>query len=158
MFFETLDKIRIKPKHVRERYAFGSAFVFTAILVVVWLVSLPASFSNISGGVESEAVGVAPFSGFLTQIKNQFEGAKKSVANVWQSASTTLSASVATSTTVSKSSGEEQNQSPIEIMISSSTNMNAKSTTTKTIQIGTTNKPRETVSSESRLPYLEPIQ
>ena len=36
--------------------------------------------------------------------------------------------------------------------------MNAKSTTTKTIQIGTTNKPRETVSSESRLPYLEPIQ
>lgn len=53
-----LDRLREKPRHVRDNYAFLGAASFLAVVFCVWALSLPlrfAGFSQISVGVENVA-------------------------------------------------------------------------------------------------------
>jgi len=154
MLFKILDKIRTKPRQVRDQYAFGIAFTFTAVLVGIWMLSLPARLDNVSDVVSGEEANTTPFSGLITQIKNQFGTAKDSAAAVFQATSSTT---VTPLFLAPDSAPEKQNQQPIEIRISSSTNLDTKVTATKTIQISTTTKSQDTdtMDGKSRLPYLE---
>lgn len=40
-----IESLRKKPRHVRNRYAFWTALIFTLILGVVWGTTLPARFT-----------------------------------------------------------------------------------------------------------------
>jgi len=139
MLFKILDKIRTKPKMVRNQYAFGIASIFTAILVMIWSLSLPAKFSDINMAIKKEDNNGIPFSGLLAQFKNKFGDAKKSVATVLQATSSTTA-----TTTIKISASNEQvlpsneNTAPlIEIRISSSTDVSSSTMTPSTIQIAT---------------------
>jgi len=138
MLFKILDKIRTKPKTVRNQYAFGVASVFTAILVVIWSLSLPAKFSDVNMAIKEDNNGI-PFSGLLAQFKNKFNDAKKSVATVLQATSSTT----ATTTIKISSSSElvspnnENAEPPIKIRISSSTDVSSSIMTPPVIQITT---------------------
>jgi len=139
MLFKILDKIRTKPKTVRNQYAFGIASVFTAILVVIWSLSLPAKFSDVNMAIKKEDNNGIPFSGLLAQFKNKFNDAKKSVATVLQATSSTT----ATTTIKISSSSElvspnnENAEPPIKIRISSSTDVSSSIMTPPVIQITT---------------------
>lgn len=65
-----IEELRKRPKHVRDRYAFVSALVFTSAVAMIWVVSLPARFS------ETPEVGLADdqngsFSRALEDVQGQ---------------------------------------------------------------------------------------
>ena len=72
MLFRIIDAIRRKPKHVREQYAFGGAVIFTAVVVGVWSLSLPARFAVVSEGVSEAKPPAAPFAHLIGQVKEGF--------------------------------------------------------------------------------------
>ncbi len=43
---QKIESLRKKPKHIRNRYAFGVAASITLIVALVWGVSLPSRFSE----------------------------------------------------------------------------------------------------------------
>ena len=49
-----IEALRKEPKEVRNRYAFWVAFLFTAVITVFWLTSIPARMSTLSGVVPAE--------------------------------------------------------------------------------------------------------
>jgi len=71
MLFRILNALRQKPKHVRDQYAFGGAVIFTAIVMGVWSLSLPARFSTVAQGVSEAQPAAAPFSHMFSQLKEQ---------------------------------------------------------------------------------------
>jgi hypothetical protein len=135
MLFRTLDKIRKKPKPVRDQYAFGIALAFTAILVGVWSLSLPARFTNLAGGKNEANTSSAPFSNLVKQFKQGFGTAKDSVASAIIAASSTITTEGGNSVTTSTSSTSKQSR-PVSIIISSSTSASSASSLNY-IQIGT---------------------
>jgi hypothetical protein len=57
-----LEKLRTQPKDVRNRYAFWYAFLFTAVIAVFWLSTMPARVGVLSTNEpqrEKEAGGFA---------------------------------------------------------------------------------------------------
>ncbi len=72
MLFRIIDAIRRKPKHVREQYAFGGAVIFTAVVVGVWSLSLPARFAVVSESVSEAKPPAAPFTHLIGQVKEGF--------------------------------------------------------------------------------------
>ncbi len=44
-----IEELRKKPKYVRDRYAFWGAFLFTALIVVFYVLSIPARFGVLTG-------------------------------------------------------------------------------------------------------------
>jgi hypothetical protein len=67
--------IRRKPKHIRQQYAFWSAAAVTAVIALVWTVSLPSRFEDAGAPVADEAYTGA-FARFIGE-------AKENVANVF---------------------------------------------------------------------------
>ncbi len=73
MFFEWLDRIRQKPKVVREQYAVFAALVIVGIIVGVWSLSLPSRLSSLldeETGVVQQAS--TPFSSLWSGMREQF--------------------------------------------------------------------------------------
>lgn len=70
MFFELLDRIRQKPRAVREQYAFILTTTFIGIVVFLWLFTLPSRFNEIlsvtEDGVSTPAT--PPFSSLWDQM------------------------------------------------------------------------------------------
>lgn len=135
MLFETLDKIRTKPKSVRDQYAFVAAVVFTVVLTGVWILSLPSRFSVITTEVATVNTKTAPFARLISQVKDQFGAAKESVATIITAASSTATNGFATSTSVS--SELDGPGRPVAILIGSSSSSLGSSTNQQNIQIGT---------------------
>jgi len=104
MLFETLDRIRRKPKAVRNQYAFGAAVTFTLLIAGVWSLSIPARFASIGNvaaiGSASSSVPTTPFAGLLDQLKHQFESAKD-IANTIPQATSTAHTQIVSTTTLS---------------------------------------------------------
>lgn len=75
--FGYFNKLRKKPKHVRDNIAFSMAGGFTLILAVVWFMTgfNPSTNQEISSGEDS-----APFATLLGQIQEQMASAKDSVS------------------------------------------------------------------------------
>lgn len=80
-----LIKLRQKPKHVRQQVALGAATVFTSIVAIFWLASLPDTVKGISKVVPE---GANAFSSFTDKLNDQIQSAKE-MSN--QIASTTAS-------------------------------------------------------------------
>lgn len=98
MLFKILDNLRLKPKHVRDQYAFGIAVFFTLAIGGVWSLSLPSRFAGESQvAALASTTNAAPFSNFFTQLKEQFQGVKKAMTELPQ-ATTTAPLSAASST------------------------------------------------------------
>lgn len=74
--FGYFNKLRKKPKHVRDNIAFSIAGGFTLVLAIAWfLVGFnPSTNEDISSGE-----GSAPFATLLSQIQEQMASAKDSV-------------------------------------------------------------------------------
>jgi len=145
MLFETLDKIRSKPKQVRDQYALGIAVACTVILVGVWSLSLPSKFSSLSGTVGNHATGSAPFSGLINQVKDGFGSVKNSVASVINSATSTItgvdvSATPTSTPTTSIATKNTRLSHPVSILVSTTTSSRSSSTTQNYIQIGTSTR------------------
>jgi hypothetical protein len=80
MILRAIESIRQKPKAVRQRYAFVTTVIFTAIVTGVWSLSLPARFTAVQEGVTTASPEItsqtasAPFSGVWSQFKQQVLG------------------------------------------------------------------------------------
>lgn len=72
MFFDWLNRIREKPKEVRERYALLFSVMVIAVIAGIWSLSLPSRFSELATGTGSRQEASAPLSGVFANIKNQF--------------------------------------------------------------------------------------
>lgn len=98
MLFKILDRIRSKPKHIREQYALGIAIFCTMAIGGVWSLSLPARFAGESQmAAVASSTSAAPFSNFFTQLKQQFTSVKKGI-NELKVASSTIPLTAASST------------------------------------------------------------
>lgn len=78
MLLRWIEKTRKKPKAVRNQYAFVGAIAVTALIVVVWAVSLPTKIAKIAAeheGTDIETVGA--FSRFFNDAKQNFATAVK---------------------------------------------------------------------------------
>ncbi len=71
-----IEQLRKKPKHVRDRYAFWFAFLFTVCVAGVWATTLPARFLALSETevTAPEEIGVAGerWSGLLASVRSGF--------------------------------------------------------------------------------------
>lgn len=82
MLLRVIDKIRQKPRAVRQQYAFVLAVSFTAVVTLIWSLSLPArflyvqeEFSDIAIDIEPiSQTATVPFAGVWTQLKKQLFG------------------------------------------------------------------------------------
>lgn len=63
--------IRRKPKHVRQQYAFWSAAAVTAVIALVWTISLPSRFEDASAPAADTAYTGA-FARFIGEAKENF--------------------------------------------------------------------------------------
>lgn len=81
---DLLARLRQKPKHVKENIALGIAGGFTAIVAIVWLVTVPKSFI---AGDEVKKEGPHAFSTLIDQMKEQLAGVKNALP---ESATSTL--------------------------------------------------------------------
>lgn len=50
-----IESLRKESKETRNRYAFWFAFLFTAVVTVFWLTTVPARLAVLSGGGAAEA-------------------------------------------------------------------------------------------------------
>ena len=71
-----------QPKHVRDGYAFGAAFVFTGVVFVFWIVSFP-NLGSVGNGQTPVATkeGNSAFSTLLKQTKEQLAQLHSSVSD-----------------------------------------------------------------------------
>ena len=76
-----LEKIKKKPKPVRDQYAFYGALGVTAIIATVWAISIPASLERLGQPemVEQEESGSSAFSTLIEQGKEQFATVREAV-------------------------------------------------------------------------------
>lgn len=84
MILRAIENIRQKPRSVRQRYAFVTAFIFTAVVTGIWSLSLPARFVAVQEGVmiaspeiTNQAASV-PFSGVWGEFKQKLIGLSNS--------------------------------------------------------------------------------
>jgi len=80
-----LQNLRAKPEHIRKRYAFWSAFGFTAVVAAFWV----ASFTTIGGSTHAAVASavdkagtpgqslIAGVGSFFGDIRDLFFGPKK---------------------------------------------------------------------------------
>lgn len=87
-----IEETRKKPKAVRNQYAFVGAFAVTALITIVWMVSLPLRFASLEEGYEPAPQSPGAFSRFWGQAKQQW-------ASIIQSAKEDSSESSASSET-----------------------------------------------------------
>ena len=84
MLFKILDKLRSKPKAVRDQYSFLIAVTLTFVIGGFWSLSLPERFHLAIPGslaVSTSSAPTAPFSNFFSQFKDQFASVKEAVTN-----------------------------------------------------------------------------
>lgn len=73
---EWLRELRTKPKSIRDQLAFAGAATITALIALVWGISLPSHFSNLEAeeaGPEEEAIGA--FAQFFSEAKDRMAAA-----------------------------------------------------------------------------------
>lgn len=63
------EKMRQKPKHVRARWAFWSAFLLTILLVVAWLAYIPGKLDRIAKSYEDTEDPQGNFGRVLDSMK-----------------------------------------------------------------------------------------
>jgi hypothetical protein len=81
-----LDQLRNKPKPVREKYAFWGAIATTAVIALVWGLSLSAKFNNLdSNNVETAEAEKQESGGAFSR---SFSDAKSGMASAWEAFTT----------------------------------------------------------------------
>lgn len=119
MIKSLLIKLRQKPKHVRQQVSLGAATIFTAIVTIFWLTSIPDKFEGIT---ESIPDGANAFSSFTDTLNEQIQSAKEKSMQI---ASTTAS-----------STKQETSLSPMIATTTASSTVNlAPGTTTPPIYV-----------------------
>jgi hypothetical protein len=68
MLHSLISRIRRRPKHVREQYAFFGAVIFTGLVAFVWAVSLPSRF-EVSAPTADVTEASRPFSAVLERAR-----------------------------------------------------------------------------------------
>ncbi len=81
-----LQELRQKPKHVREKYAFWGAIGTTAVIALIWGLSLSAKFNNLdTKNIEAVQTDNQESSGAFSR---SFSDAKNSMASAWEAFTT----------------------------------------------------------------------
>lgn len=95
-----IEALRKKPKYVRDRFALTGAVSVTALIAVLWLVSLPAQFSE-APEVSFKNDTEGGFSRALSDIQGQFAnalgGLTDSFDSLQEQSTTSLEVGVSTS-------------------------------------------------------------
>jgi len=92
MLYTFFDKLRTKPKVVREQYALLGAVCFTLMIGGVWSLSIPARLGSVAANASTTNVASAPLSGFVAQLKSQFKSARTGVTGPFATTTATPSA------------------------------------------------------------------
>ncbi len=77
-----LNKLRAKPKKVKDRYAFTGSAVLTGLIAVAWLISFPHQSDQISQNTKSDVEVVGAFSQFFSGAKGQIGSVIASFKNL----------------------------------------------------------------------------
>lgn len=96
-----LTRLRSKPKMLRDQLAFGGAVGLTAVIALVWLVSLPDRFAQVAATAPVEEVEES-----RGAFQNLFEGIRSQVASVQDSLSELEEESIATESTGSTTTSQ----------------------------------------------------
>lgn len=125
-----LEELRKKPKGLKEAYAFWGAAIFTGLVAIVWLASLPVRFSAIDTAeqVENQAETNSAFSQFFGQLKENITGTwqqnKEALEDLSGVNQVTATSTAATSSVSSTSSIIIATSSEKSILIGTSTKQN----------------------------------
>lgn len=104
MALHIIDKLRQKPKHVRDNIALGVAGTITSLVLVAWFVT---STDQLGEVVQSSKQGASAFSTFVSHAKNE-------VANVMESLPDKEELAAAASSSV-QAQVPEQSTSQVEV-------------------------------------------
>lgn len=138
-----IEKIRQKPKSVKDHYAFYGAVGITGVIAVVWAVSLPAGLNQ--NPVPEEGGPRPAFSTLFGEMKDQFGALQANLANL---STTTDSAAEETDEVLRASTSLESAINTAITSTSSRQRLKAKPQTGRAVQIGTTSATRATTSNE----------
>jgi hypothetical protein len=70
MLLKKIESLRKQPKHIRNRYAFGTAATVTLIIALVWSVSLPGRFYGQSTTNNTDSDGSEKISETFSNLSN----------------------------------------------------------------------------------------
>jgi hypothetical protein len=96
MLFSRLDKLRQKPKIVRQQYAFFGALTLTAVVAGVWTLSLPARFAGVGEVATATDEAAPPFAHIFGELKDRFGAAKNQVGSAVETMASSTTEVVAT--------------------------------------------------------------
>jgi hypothetical protein len=75
---EKIEALRKEPRHVRKRYAFWIAFALTAVVAIMWAVTLPSRFDHEEAPAQPADSSGSSFlrelSGIAHSIRESFSG------------------------------------------------------------------------------------
>jgi hypothetical protein len=103
MLFRYLDRLRAKPRHVRERHALVMAVLVTGVVALGWMMTLPKTLMQGTAGV-GEIDSPRPFATIWNQLRSQvsevLDTASSSNPGGPTATTTTVSTTFANSSTV----------------------------------------------------------
>lgn len=144
--FALLERIRKKPRHIKDRYAFYGAALITAFIAVIWVISLPATYKT--AGVtqlDTDSESRPAFSTFFKEAKDQLANLKEGISEIVATSTATSSMPAATSTTTLPTSLEDViNGAATGAIIAPSSTAPA----VRTVQIGTTSATNSPAAGE----------
>ena len=79
MFSQWIMKLRQKPKHIKDNIAFSVAGVFTTLVAIVWVMTVPKSFF---AGDEIKPEAPRAFTTLINQVKEQVAGVKAAMPEI----------------------------------------------------------------------------
>lgn len=134
-----IEKTRKKPKAVRDQYAFVGALSVTALIALIWFVSVPTHFANmeVEGEAEKEAVGA--FAGFLSDAKANIAAVFSAIPQEDEQAATSTSATSSAAmptlrqdnvNSLRQRQEEEQRPAPRTVLIATTSHATASSAST----------------------------
>ncbi len=87
--FKKLEKLRQKPRNVRNRYALVGAVLVTSLVTSIWVISMPARFSELSNTSATNTKVPGGFVRAMSDIKGQFANISKGLERALSNPGTT---------------------------------------------------------------------
>jgi len=73
---EKIERLRTKPQHIRNRYAFWISFFITLLIVAIWGSTLPSRFAAAPSMPEENAEGESAWSRYTASFASMLENAR----------------------------------------------------------------------------------
>ena len=108
-----IESLRKRPKHVRNQYAFYGAVLVTGIIIVFWVVSIPAKFQQVEV-VQDDSDSDGGFARAFQDLKSNF-------ATVVETTKTEVIDTISVATSTEEAGADTRYTIDIEAMFATTT-------------------------------------